>query len=189
MHNRVATRLGRRIALPALLIVGPRLGTADGGRFPKGRGITSFAVTRRLILMVTALVSTAAAGLIAPIAQADTSPPSLAGATTTQQIFAGHVDDPYTLAVRAYVWGYPLVNAAQVRLALTNLAARGQPASSSDTERQEAPVGTTGRQALVRRNPPSASEFCFRSIVNSRPASTRTDACSVSAQGGARIVG
>ena len=39
----------------------------------------------------------------------------LQGATTTQQIFAGASTDPYTLAVRAAVWGYPLIRAAQLR--------------------------------------------------------------------------
>ncbi len=41
-------------------------------------------------------------------------------ATTTEEIFAGRADDPYTLAVRAYVWGYPLVSSAGLRQALTN---------------------------------------------------------------------
>jgi hypothetical protein len=72
--------------------------------------------------VLIAALAASAVGLLAPVAQADTSPPSLARATTTEQIFAGHASDPYTLAVRAYVWGYPLVNAAQVRLALTNPA-------------------------------------------------------------------
>lgn len=56
------------------------------------------------------------------VANAKKAPPSLADATSTAQIFSGPAKDPYTLAVRAYVWGYPLVNAAQVRLALTNPA-------------------------------------------------------------------
>lgn len=37
------------------------------------------------------------------------------GATTTADLFAGSSTDPYTLAVRATVWGYPLVRAAQLR--------------------------------------------------------------------------
>ncbi len=41
-------------------------------------------------------------------------------ATTTEEIFAGRAEDPYTLAVRAYVWGYPLVSSAGLRQALTN---------------------------------------------------------------------
>lgn len=40
---------------------------------------------------------------------------SLRGATSTQQIFAGDTRDLYTLALRATVWGYPLVRAAQLR--------------------------------------------------------------------------
>lgn len=39
----------------------------------------------------------------------------LQNATITRQIFAGASTDPYTLAVRATVWGYPLVRAAQLR--------------------------------------------------------------------------
>ena len=39
----------------------------------------------------------------------------LRNATSTQQIFSGASTDPYTLAVRATVWGYPLVRAAQLR--------------------------------------------------------------------------
>jgi hypothetical protein len=46
----------------------------------------------------------------------------LSRATTTAEIFAGRADDPYTLAVRAYVWGYPLVSSAGLRHALTNPA-------------------------------------------------------------------
>ncbi|APL96057.1 DUF1254 domain-containing protein [Sphingobium indicum] len=39
----------------------------------------------------------------------------LPNATNTRQIFAGASTDSYTLAVRATVWGYPLVRAAQLR--------------------------------------------------------------------------
>lgn len=39
----------------------------------------------------------------------------LQSATNTRQIFAGASTDPYTLAVRATVWGYPLVRVAQLR--------------------------------------------------------------------------
>jgi hypothetical protein len=45
---------------------------------------------------------------------------SLRSAQTNAEVFAAHTDDLYTLAVRAYVWGYPLVRAAQVRLKTTN---------------------------------------------------------------------
>ncbi|MDR7156734.1 hypothetical protein J2W40_003579 [Sphingobium xenophagum] len=43
----------------------------------------------------------------------------LQGVTTTQQIFDGATHDPYMLAVRATVWGYPMVRAAQLRLKAT----------------------------------------------------------------------
>jgi len=39
----------------------------------------------------------------------------LADATKTEQLFAARSADPYTLAVRATVWGYPLIRAAQLR--------------------------------------------------------------------------
>ena len=53
-----------------------------------------------------------AAGLVlsAPVAAGP-----LADATKTEQLFAKRSTDPYTLAVRATVWGYPLVRAAQLR--------------------------------------------------------------------------
>jgi hypothetical protein len=43
-------------------------------------------------------------------------------ATTNEEIFAGPAEGSYTLAVRAYVWGFPLVSSAGLRLALTNPA-------------------------------------------------------------------
>jgi hypothetical protein len=36
-------------------------------------------------------------------------------AHTSADVFIGETHDPYVLAVRAYVWGYPLVRAAQLR--------------------------------------------------------------------------
>jgi hypothetical protein len=74
---------------------------------------------RRLLLVAAAMA--AALTLVAPVAEAQ-SPPDLSQATTTQQIFNGPAKDPYTLAVRAYVWGFPLVLSGQVRTALTNPA-------------------------------------------------------------------
>ena len=48
--------------------------------------------------------------------------PSAASCTPieTSSIFAGKTTDPYKLALRAYVWGYPLVRAAQNRYNLTS---------------------------------------------------------------------
>jgi len=43
----------------------------------------------------------------------------LLSARSTEEIFAGKSEDPYVLAVRAYIWGYPLVRAAQLRLNAT----------------------------------------------------------------------
>jgi hypothetical protein len=59
--------------------------------------------------------------VVAPLAQAQ-NPPNLSQATTTQEIFKGPARDPYTLAVRSYVWGFPLVSQATLRLNLTNPA-------------------------------------------------------------------
>lgn len=44
---------------------------------------------------------------------------SLGNAKLNSEIFATPSDDPYTLAVQAYVWGYPLVRAAQIRMITT----------------------------------------------------------------------
>ncbi|VVO77877.1 hypothetical protein PS874_01510 [Pseudomonas fluorescens] len=40
--------------------------------------------------------------------------------STNEAIFSGKTGDPYLLAFRAYVWGYPLVEAAKIRMAHTN---------------------------------------------------------------------
>ncbi len=40
--------------------------------------------------------------------------------TTTETIFGNDTDDPFDLTVRAYVWGFPLVEAAKIRLLTTN---------------------------------------------------------------------
>lgn len=56
----------------------------------------------------------AATGLA--IAQASSAVPGpLRTARTSADVFTGETHDPYVLAVRAYVWGYPLVRAAQLR--------------------------------------------------------------------------
>ena len=39
---------------------------------------------------------------------------------TADQIFGGQTREPYHLALRAYVWGYPLVEAARIRMAITD---------------------------------------------------------------------
>ena len=51
--------------------------------------------------------------LLAPASQAGTEP--LRRAATTRALFSGHSADPYTLALRATIWGYPLVRAAELR--------------------------------------------------------------------------
>lgn len=48
---------------------------------------------------------------------------SLAAARTTEEIFTEPAHDAYTLAVRAYVWGYPLVEAGKIRLKRTTTGA------------------------------------------------------------------
>lgn len=41
--------------------------------------------------------------------------PCLVTATTNALVFNGTLKDPCNLAVRAYVWGFPLVEAARIR--------------------------------------------------------------------------
>jgi hypothetical protein len=77
-------------------------------------------VARRLAGVIAAVG--VAFALIAPVSQAQDGRPDLSHATTTQEIFGGSAKDPYTLAVRAYVWGFPLVSAATLRQSLTNPA-------------------------------------------------------------------
>lgn len=52
--------------------------------------------------------------LVAPQAGSSAAEPATS-ASTTDDIFKGETRDPYQLALRAYVWGYPLVRAAQLR--------------------------------------------------------------------------
>lgn len=66
--------------------------------------------------MLRSLTRLSALVLIASLATADrlwAGP--LEDAVSTREIFAGTDSDPYTLAVRATIWGYPLVRAAQLR--------------------------------------------------------------------------
>lgn len=51
---------------------------------------------------------------------------------TIQSIFGGMEQDPYTIAVRAYVWGYPLVSSATFRLALTRAGSPPIPRAGTD---------------------------------------------------------
>lgn len=44
----------------------------------------------------------------------------LRSAATNADVFGHVVGDPYTLAVRAYVWGFPLVSMAWIRLRTSN---------------------------------------------------------------------
>jgi hypothetical protein len=64
------------------------------------RGATGLAIA--VMSLAAGLISSASAG-------------PLAGARTQSAIFEGKASDPYVLAVRAYVWGYPLVRAAELR--------------------------------------------------------------------------
>jgi hypothetical protein len=73
----------------------------------------------RLIVLPVLLILGLLPGT-APAASATVAPTSLVGANSSAQIFSGPATDAYTLAVRAYVWGSPLVSAANLRLALTN---------------------------------------------------------------------
>lgn len=55
----------------------------------------------------------------------------LSSTATTDEIFGGSSDEPYVLMVRAYVWGYPLVEAAKIRLNQTGIGAATTAASAS----------------------------------------------------------
>lgn len=39
---------------------------------------------------------------------------------SNEAIFSGSTEDPYLLGLRAYIWGYPVVKAAEIRMAHTN---------------------------------------------------------------------
>ncbi|HUD91642.1 DUF1254 domain-containing protein [Sphingobium sp.] len=67
---------------------------------------------------------------------------ALQSATSTQQIFAGASTDPYILAVRATVWGYPLVRAAELRLKATRPE---QPFAPRPTTVATAPINRMGQ--------------------------------------------
>ena len=60
---------------------------------------------RSTLVQATALITLAAPAAAGP----------LRTAASTQQVFGGPARDLYTLAVRATVWGYPLVRAAKLR--------------------------------------------------------------------------
>ncbi|MBH0111998.1 DUF1254 domain-containing protein [Novosphingobium sp. YJ-S2-02] len=51
--------------------------------------------------------------------QCRTAPGSLASATSNAEIFRTDLCDPYSLAVMAYVWGKPIVDAAKIRVFFT----------------------------------------------------------------------
>lgn len=58
-------------------------------------------------------------GLVLLIGSTEARCGGLPSATTSRQVFAHRANDPYTLAVRATVWGYPMVRAAQLRMKAT----------------------------------------------------------------------
>jgi hypothetical protein len=62
-------------------------------------------------------------------------------------IFAGQTRDPYQLAMRAYVWGYPMVRAAQIR---QNMTVRSDPFRVARLPR------------AMRAGQPNGFEFAFK---------------------------
>lgn len=64
------------------------------------------AIARLCLLILTFMTNMTASAVLA--AQPD-------NASTTERLFVGTSDDPYLLALRATIWGYPLVRAAQLR--------------------------------------------------------------------------
>lgn len=89
-------------------------------------------VTRRLLVL----------GLLATLTTpaAVTAPPE--SASTPQRLFAGTSDDPYTLAMRATIWGYPLVRAAQLREKATQ---PDHPLAPRPSTLATAPINRLGR--------------------------------------------
>lgn len=78
----------------------------------------------------------AAAVVDSGVIRLDMSPASIkSGDVSTDQIFKGETSDPYTLALRAFVWGYPIVEAAKIRMLHTNpddpFSSRPQPSAAS----------------------------------------------------------
>ena len=70
---------------------------------------------------------------------------ALLSATSNDEIFGGRECDPYTLAVRAYVWGFPLVEMAWIRLRVTNPDDPFAPRSPASTG---APLNRWGHQKV-----------------------------------------
>lgn len=60
---------------------------------------------------------------------------------TTEDIYRGEKDDAYTLAMRAYIWGYPLVSSAIFRLTLTR---QGSPPALNESTNAGAPLNRFG---------------------------------------------
>lgn len=78
-------------------------------------------LSRRDVIIHTAVAAATFGAGLAP-ALARTAGDPLADATTTAEIFSENRTDLYAVAARAYVWGFPLVEAAKIRLHLTRPA-------------------------------------------------------------------
>lgn len=76
---------------------------------------------RKKLLLAFAglLLATPAQASSEPPVTCDRAVPSLADATSNAAIFATDACDPYSLAVMAYVWGKPFVDAAKIRVFFT----------------------------------------------------------------------
>ncbi|MEZ5218892.1 MAG: DUF1214 domain-containing protein [Ilumatobacteraceae bacterium] len=79
----------------------------------------------------------------------------MSSATTTEELFQGPSADPYTLGVRAYIWGFPLVAAAGIRAYAT------RPEDPWATRPATAPGGPINRLGHARR----LCDHTFRSGV------------------------
>lgn len=81
-----------------------------------------------------------------PIPQTATSSETLRAAKDNYEIFAGLSKDPYVLSVRAFVWGYPFVRAAQIR---QNVTCPENPHIERPTSVGGAPINSMGHASAL----------------------------------------
>jgi hypothetical protein len=76
---------------------------------------------RRRVMTLKSIGALLLLALAGPLrADAVQDPPAFEPMRASASLFSGKTDDPRVLALRAYVWGYPLVRAAQIRQNMTS---------------------------------------------------------------------